>query len=260
MKLSKKILKTFSVIAMLAASMAVVSCAAEEDDDEENAITGSNNDYSIDFTNNDPLAMYRAYHATFNKHLGGLCQISIDKNSTGEGTIGYIFDLEANPNRAVKDPRTLCIVGFNLGTSGFAKPYVSRFENVTDIQAKNFGTELSENKAKEKEYLRLGSATIKLADCEDNGKYVLTVDVNGNNNTGYVVRIYKGKIEKDALNTATPAYNVTIPKSDIYPKLPADEKIPQQAAAVYVNVFGGKTMKASWHYANTYKKAEVVEE
>ncbi len=68
MKLSKKILKTFSVIAMLAASMAVVSCAAEEDDDEENAITGSNNDYSIDFTNNDPLAMYRAYHATFNKH------------------------------------------------------------------------------------------------------------------------------------------------------------------------------------------------
>ena len=52
MKLSKKILKTFSVIAMLAASMVVVACAAEDDDDEEGAITGSNNDYAIAFTNN----------------------------------------------------------------------------------------------------------------------------------------------------------------------------------------------------------------
>ena len=71
MKLSKKILKTFSVIAMLAASMVVVACAAEDDDDEEGAITGSNNDYAIAFTNSS-TSMYRAYHATFNKHLGGL--------------------------------------------------------------------------------------------------------------------------------------------------------------------------------------------
>ena len=38
MKLSKKILKTFSVIAMLAASMVVVACAAEDDDDEDRGI------------------------------------------------------------------------------------------------------------------------------------------------------------------------------------------------------------------------------
>lgn len=56
---------------MLAASMVVVACAAEDDDDEEGAITGSNNDYAIAFTNSS-TSMYRAYHATFNKHLGGL--------------------------------------------------------------------------------------------------------------------------------------------------------------------------------------------
>lgn len=259
MKLSKKILKTFSVIAMLAASMVVVACAAEDDDDEEGAITGSNNDYAIAFTNNS-TSMYRAYHATFNKHLGGLCQITIDKDSTGEGSIGYIFDLEENPNRAVKDPRTLCIVGFNLGTSGIAKPYVSHYTNVTDIQADNFGTKLTENPAKETEYLKLGAMSIKLADCEVEGKYVLTVDVNGKDNADYVVKIYKGKVEKAALATSTPVKTITIPKTDIYPNLAADKKIPQKAAAVYVNVFAGKTMKASWHYADTYAEAEVVEE
>ena len=253
MKLSKVL---FGSAVMAALVFGFASCAAEDDDDEKEAITGSNNDYSISFTNEDD-GMYRAYHSTFNRHLGGLCQITLDKDSTGDGTIGYIFDLESNPSRAAKDPRTLCIVGFNLATTGVAKPYVSHFTNVTDIQADNFGTKLSENPAKEKEYLKLGDSSIKLSDCEVDGKYVLTVDVNGKDNEDYVVRIYKGKVEKASLATATALHTVTIPKEDLYP---TTKKIEQKAAAVYVNVYARKTMKATWHYADTYAEAEVVEE
>lgn len=261
MKMTKKLLALWGGVAILASAFVFTGCKAEDDDDEFEAITGSNNDYEINFTN-ETDGMYRAYKTTFNKHLGGLCQISVEKDSTGDGTIGYIFDLESNPNRATKDPRTLCIVGFNLGKTGFARPYVSRFENVTDIQADNFGTYLTENKATEKAYIALDSQTMKLSDClvSAENKYYFTVDVNGNNTTGYVVRGYAGKVEKENLASATPAFTHTISKTELYPKLAAGDKITQQAAAVYVNVFQGKTMKAKWHYADTYVAAEVVEE
>ncbi|MDD5789933.1 MAG: hypothetical protein PUE30_05375 [Spirochaetia bacterium] len=261
MKMTKKLLALVGGVAILTSAFVFTGCKSEDDDDEFEAITGSNNDYEINFTN-ETDGMYRAYKTTFNKHLGGLCQISVEKDSTGDGTIGYIFDLESNPNRAAKDPRTLCIVGFNLGTANIAKPYVSRFNNVTDIQADNFGTKLTENPATEKEYIKLGSKTMNLSDClvSAENKYYFTVDVNGNNTTGYVVKGYAGKVENAELASKTPAFEYTIPKADLYPNLAADAKITQQAAAVYVNVFQGKTMKAKWHYADTYKSAEVVEE
>lgn len=261
MKMTKKLLALAGGVAILASAFVFTGCKSEDDDDEFEAITGSNNDYEINFTN-ETDGMYRAYKTTFNKHLGGLCQISVEKDSTGDGTIGYIFDLESSPDRASKDPRTLCIVGFNLGTPNVANPYVSRFNNVTDIQADNFGTKLTENKATETEYIKLYTKTMKLDEClvSAENKYYFTVDVNGNNTTGYVVKGYAGKVEKKDLASKEVAFEVTIPKKDLYPSLATDAKITQQAAAVYVNVFQGKTMKAKWHYADTYAAAEVVEE
>ena len=250
-----KILATAAVAAVVA--FGFMACAAEEDDDELKAITGSNNDYSINFPNtgND---MYRAYATTYNKHLGGLCQITIEKDAVGDGSIGYMFDLESNPARAEKDPRTFCLVGFNLATPGTAKPYVSRYNNITDIQAVNFGATVNAPSGpSEKEYIELGSKLINLADCEVNGKYVLTVDVNGSNkDTGYVVNIYKGKVEKNELTSKEPFATTTIPATDLYP---TTKKLDQKSAAVYVNVYAGKTMKAEWHYADTYSADEIAE-
>ena len=257
-----KILATAAVAAVVA--FGFMACAAEEDDDEFDAIKGSNNDYSINFTNNG-TDMYRAYHSTYNKHLGGLCQISLDEASyeAGDGTIGYIFDLESNPNRAAKDPRTLCIVGYNLKRKGI---YVSHYTNVTDIQANNFGTGSG---ADEKEYLKLnvGDTTSNPMTLTKNseGKYVFTVNVDGKTDpTAYKVDIYNGLITKADLNKTdgkpTPKYSTSIPLADLYPtegnRL---AKIPQKAAAVYVNVFQGKTMNATWHYDDTYAADEIAE-
>lgn len=255
-----KILATAAVAAVVA--FGFMACAAEENDDVFDAIKGSNNDYSINYTNNG-TDMYRAYHSTYNKHLGGLCQISLDEASynAGDGTIGYIFDLESNPNRAAKDPRTLCIVGYNLARKGI---YVSHYTNVTDIQAANFGTDSG---AKEKEYLKLndGNTTsnpMTLTKNED-GKYVFTVNVDGKTNpTVYKVDIYDGLVSAADLKagTKTTKYSTSIPLADLYPteaKRPAE--IPQKAAAVYVNVFQGKTMNATWHYVGTYAADEIAE-
>ena len=256
-----KILATAAVAAVVA--FGFMACAAEEDDDELEAISGSNNNYYINFKNN-TNDMYRAYHATFNKHLGGLCQISLDEASynAGEGTIGYIFDLESNPNRAAKEPRTLCIVGYNLARKGI---YVSHYTNVTDIQADNFGTASG---AVEKEYLKLkeGNTTSNPMTLEKNqeGKYVFTVNVDGKTApTEYKVDIYNGLVSATDLkkvNPPTPKYSTSIPLADLYPT--ADKRpteIPQKAAAVYVNVFQGKTMNATWHYDDTYSADEIAE-
>lgn len=262
-----KILATAAVAAVVA--FGFMACAAEEDDDDANAIKGSNNNYSINWSNTPETwkegGMYRGYRSTYNNHRGGLCQISMDEvtYTSGNGTIGYIFDLESKPNRAAKEPRTLCIVGYNLARKA---PYVSRFNNVTDIQADNFGTKLSENPAKETEYLgwtessEKKSTTMELTKDSSN-QYNLTVDVNGESReAGYVVKIYNGKIEKADLATKKPVYTVVIPTTDLYPNLDAKEtKMPQKAAAVYVNVFEGKTMNAKWHYADTYSADEIAE-
>lgn len=259
-----KILATAAVAAVVA--FGFMACAAEEDDDELEAISGSNNNYYINFKNN-TNDMYRCYATTYNKHLGGLCQITLDKASydAGDGTIGYIFDLESNPNRAPKDPRTLCIVGYNLARKGI---YVSNFTNVTDIKADNFGTKLSENPAKEKEYLALvkngkTANPMELTENKD-GKYVFTINVDGKTTpTEYKVDIYNGLVSAADLNgndKPKPLYSKSIPLEDLYPTAGKRPKaIPQKDAAVYANVFQGKTMNATWHYDATYSADEIAE-
>ena len=97
------------------------------------------------------------------------------------------------------------------------------------------------------------------------GKYVFTINVDGKTTpTEYKVDIYNGLVTKADLNKTegkpTPKYSKSIPLADLYPtevKRPA--KIPQKAAAVYVNVFQGKTMNATWHYDATYSADEIAE-
>ena len=134
MKLSK-ILMSGALVAALA--FGVMGCKAEDDDDELKALSGSNNDYSVDFKNegND---VYRAYHTTTFKHAGALCQVTMNTSNGGKGAMGYIWDLESNSTRAEKEPRRFFIVGFNYDYTekGKVAYYVSRYSNVTDINVK----------------------------------------------------------------------------------------------------------------------------
>ena len=97
MKFSKIILGS----AILAMAMGFVSCS--DDDDPYNMISGSNNHYSINHTN-DTAQIQRGISSTVFKHAGGTLTVSFDTlNSTygadangvkRAGVMGIIFDLE----------------------------------------------------------------------------------------------------------------------------------------------------------------------
>ena len=261
MKLSK-ILMSGALVAALA--FGVMGCKAEDDDDELKALSGSNNDYSVDFKNegND---VYRAYHTTTFKHAGALCQVTMNTSNGGKGAMGYIWDLESNSTRAEKEPRRFFIVGFNYDYTekGKVAYYVSRYSNVTDIEAKNFGATSNGAAAN-------GDLTMTF-DVYEDGEF--TVDENGKKkytsyNGGFVVDIYNGKIETADLKTASKVKSVKIPAADVgYWTAESDVTKPicgasanQKQGAVYVNVYKGNTLKGKWHYADTYMAAEVVED
>lgn len=279
MKLSK-ILMSGALVAALA--FGVMGCKAEDDDDELKALSGSNNNYSVDFKNegND---VYRAYHTTTFKHAGALCQVTMNTSNGGKGAMGYIWDLESNSTRAEKEPRRFFIVGFNYDYTATGKVayYVSRYSNVTDIEANNFGA--PSNGAVEKEYIKLNATNVCVPTIDANGDLTMTFDVyedgeftvdeNGKKkytsyNGGFVVDIYNGKIETADLKTANKVKSVKIPAADVgYKTAESDVTKPicgasanQKQGAVYVNVYQGNTLKGKWHYADTYKAAEVVED
>ena len=275
MKLSK-ILMSGALVAALA--FGVMGCKAEDDDDELKALSGSNNDYSVDFKNegND---VYRAYHTTTFKHAGALCQVTMNTSNGGKGAMGYIWDLESNSTRAEKEPRRFFIVGFNYDYTAPGKVayYVSKYSNVTDIEAINFGA--PSNGADEEEYIKLNATNVCVPTIDANGDLTMTFDVyedgeftfdeNGKKkytsyNGGFVVDIYNGKIETADLKTANKVKSVKIPAADVgYKTAESDVTKPicnQKQGAVYVNVYQGYTLKGKWYYADTYKAAEVVED
>ncbi len=114
-------------------------------DDVEGAITGSNDNYSITKTNDTETA-YRAYKLTALKHAGALVKITF-KNPTeaGSSKMGIIFDVKDSAS-GVKDANGkpaqdfyAIAVGNELG----GVYYVSKFTNIVDINAKNFGASVN---------------------------------------------------------------------------------------------------------------------
>lgn len=271
MKLSK--LFKIGAVALLATSLCFVGCKAEEDDDENGMISGSNNNYTLSYDNSASSATSRGYVTTKNNHLGALCQITLDKGYSGSGAaMGYIWDISSTDAsasaeelaRAVSEkPRSFCIVGFGYKTSAKKfSPYVSRYTNVYDIQASNFGTDGvtvngATQKAVENVYLELGD---KFLTAQSDGSYVMTVNVYENaTKGGYVVDIYNGAVTKaeiEAGTVGTPLAITTISYTD----LGYTTKATQRQGAVYANVYASSKASGSWKYLDTYSADEVVEE
>ena len=275
MKISK--LLKVGAFALLAASLCFVGCKKEDDDDENEMISGSNNNYTLSYDNSASSATSRGYVTTKNNHLGALCQITLNKGYSGSGAaMGYIWDISSTDAsasaeelaRAVSEkPRSFCIVGFGYKTSaGKFSPYVSRYTNVYDIQASNFGTDGvtvngATQKAVENVYLELGN---KFLTADSNGNYVMTVNVyeekdnNEKTTGGYVVDIYNGAVAKADLESATKLATTTISAADLGYATAA--KATQRQGAVYANVYANSKASGSWKYLDTYSADEVVEE
>lgn len=281
--------------AVLVAAMATmfVGCKAEDDDDDANAIKGSANHYTVNYTN-DTDDTYRAYDTTTYKHAGALWQITLLKDSKS-GALGYIWDLESDSERAAKAVRRFCIAGFNYNYTAPNKVayYVSGYKNVVDISAANFGTEdeitATEGKHKgesfkadEKEFISLSSVHSFEPTKDSDGNVVVTFDVyeggewswNGSNRKyssydgSYVVDIYDGAVTSEEIsnNTAKDKKkdSAIIPADYLGYKTDTSDTtksiVTQQPAAVYINAYKGTTLNGKWDCEDTYKEAIVVEE
>ena len=118
---------------------------AGTDSDPKNAIKGRDNDYIVDYTNPEDK-LYRAFKKTAFKHAGAVIKVTFDSTNVSSSKMGVIFDLK--PNAENPEANDFYIIGLNPRTD-VANFYVSKFTNVTDMQAENFGTKLDTNPAKE---------------------------------------------------------------------------------------------------------------
>ena len=277
MKIMKKI-----AVAVFAGAMVFgfASCGAG-DDDPNKMISGTNKVYTIDYTN-ESEDVSRGYNTTAYKHAGAAVQLDFENasNTVEGGVMGLIFDLEEKDGA-----KSFNVIGVKTkDANGKLGYYVSRFENVTDLQAVNFGTELAENPAKETKYAPKGEATFGAATGVKNAEKEDTITV-------YAYAIEE-KATEDGTDSAKKAYkkdefiykvyliNNKVANLDADGKL-VDEnknaidlsdtspvatiatgytKLTQNKLAVYANVYGNKTLKGTWTYRGDYKEVGVDED
>ena len=264
MKMTKKILLG---AAALVAALAFVGCGEKaEDSDPNNMIQGSGSKYSIDYTNEDAEQTSRGFKETKLKHAGGLVKITIDQltpTAGNGGVMGFIFDLKKNAdNAAARD-------FFIIGVRNDNKYYVSKFTNVTDMQAENFGTKLEENPAVEKQldptsgvFSNLSAAMPK----DDNGNQYVYVYAFGNTDGSFNWKILNASATEKVKNLSDKDFSSleitsdmvlaegTIPKEDTGYTSQTQNKL-----AVYSNVYKSGTVVGSWEFVGTYKEAEILE-
>ncbi len=266
MKMVKKILLG---LAAGAAVLSLVSCGLKDDDN--GALGGTGDKPSIDYTN-EGTDNYRCYKSTTLKHAGAIVKVVFENPTTSDKSkMGVIFDLHKNVND--ENAVDFYIIGL-AGNADNANFYVSKFENVTDLQAYNFGTKLTENPAVEDELIALNdtnkiSAANIPALAEDGsrsyyiyykalktGKYEWAVL----NMTDAVAK----KLKVSNLSISTMPEGVTVLKSgtigNAFDAVDADNKVPQNKIGCYAMVSPSKTLKGHWDFFNTYLEAEEIEE
>lgn len=265
MKMVKKIL-----LGLTAAALVIGFASCKQADDPKDAIDGSNNKYSIDHENTD-AENYRAYKTTSLKHSGALIKVKFDKKDVGLSKMGVIFDF--HDNAANKDAKDFYIIG--LGTAADTNFYVSKFSNVTDLQAVNFGTGKKDNPAIEAELVKLNAAnSISVPAAAADGSVTYYVYFKGFKEGYYEWAVLSMadtvaaniNIKTATLSTIEQTSGVTVLKKSLpsianaFDAVATDDKIPQNKLAVYAMVSPKTTLKGSWEYIGTYHEAEEIEE
>ncbi len=273
MKLSKIL---FGAVAV-AAVMGLVSCGG---DDPNGMIKGSGKKYTIDYTN-DSTVVSRGYKETGMKHAGALVKVTFNKedlvngkynsgsDANAAGVMGTIFNLhDADSDNAEKGAVDFYIIGIRDD----GNYYMSKFENITDLQGNNFGAnttnDASAGEPKETEIVKLNIGVNK-------------VTLPTNTDTNPYAYIYYRALADGSYDWAildmtddeakafeiddfatTNSYSGTVLAhgniSDVFDA--CDEgKQPQNKLAVYANVYAGATLSGVWNYGDMYLEAEVIE-
>jgi len=285
MKMVKKVLMG---LALGAAVFSFVGCADllngldKKKDDENAAIKGSGANLTVSYANAGK-DNYRAYKSTALKHAGALIKVTFNNDDVGKSKMGVIFDLSSDAED--KTARNFFIIGLNP-RSDVANFYVSKFSNVTDIQADNFGTKLADNPAKEIEYVPLAiTNNIKVPAKATDGSisyyvyYKLLTDGSFDwavieDLTDAEVKTFKGALGQndsnfDAVNISTFGSRVlksgNIPASDTGYEAAAGTESEfynqnQKLIAYYAQIASGATLEGSWKFPNTaFHEAEDAE-
>ena len=280
MKMVKKIM--FGLVAA-ATILSLVSCdGLLNKNDEAGAIKGSGKKYTVSY-NNETTNAYRAYKATTLKHAGGLVKVTFDSNNVNTSKMGIIFDLKNTKDAEgndVKGAVDFYCIGLNP-RSDVSNFYVSKFTNVTDIQAYNFGTEESSlntdeqnaavkaNPAQEVEIVPLATAnkiTFPAADAD--GKYSVYVYykaltdgsfdykiLNIDDDTAKAYDFAEGNFVSSAVITS----GNTKAKAGTEYDACEEGNQPQNKIAFYAQVAANTELKGSWNVIGTYLEAEDAE-
>ena len=263
-----KIMKKIAAITIAAAALFAFAGCSDADDPNE-MITGSNKNYEIDYTNTTE-EISRGYHSTAYKHAGAAVQLDFENVSknVNAGVMGLIFDLEEKDG--VKSFNVIGVKTNNAnGELGY---YVSRFENVTDIQAENFGTKLKENPAKETVYVTAFAKAngVKNAEKDTITVYAYAIEKLNTATQKYEYEVYLlyadkqiGKLDKDGKLVAEDGTAIDLSGVKPVATIPTEytgSQPAQKKLAVYANVYGEKTLKGTWTYRGDYKEVGVDED
>ena len=263
-----KIMKKIAAVTIAAAALFAFAGCSDADDPNE-MITGSNKNYEIDYTNT-TKDVSRGYHSTAYKHAGAAVQLDFENVSknVNAGVMGLIFDLEEKDG--VKSFNVIGVKTNNAnGELGY---YVSRFENVTDIQAENFGTKLKENPAKETVYVTAFAKAngVKNAEKDTITVYVYAIEKLNESTKKYEYKVYLlyadtqiGKLDEDGNLVTEDGKAIDLSAVEPVATIPTEytgNQPTQKKLAVYANVYGNKTLKGTWTYRGDYKEVGVDED
>lgn len=270
-----KIMKKIAAVTIAAAALFAFAGCSDADDPNE-MITGSNKNYEIDYTNTTEETS-RGYHSTAYKHAGAAVQLdflNVNKDTKEAGVMGLIFDLEEKDG-----VKSFNVIGVRTAdTEGGLGYYVSRFENVTDIQAENFGTKLKENPAKETVYVKdfakaqgekgtdskvtvYAYAIEKKAEADGTDSANKSYKANEYIYKVYLINNKVAKLDGNGNLVDEEGNSVTLADSDCVATIATGyTSLEQKKLAVYANVYKGKTLKGTWTYRGDYKEVGVDED
>lgn len=290
-----KIMKKIAAVTIAAAALFAFAGCSDADDPNE-MINGSNKVYTIDYPN-ESKDISRGYHPTAYKHAGAAVQLdfeNVSKNANA-GVMGLIFDLEEKDG--VKSFNVIGVKTNNAnGALGF---YVSRFENVKDIQDENFGawkkTDEKGNVVKDENGNEIKGPATETVYAPKSGTFGTAQGVKSTEKDD-TITVYAYAIEKKAEEAGTDSANKSYKANEyIYKVYLINNKVAkldgngnlvdeegnsvaladsdcvatiatgytsleQKKLAVYANVYKGKTLKGTWTYRGDYKEVGVDED
>ncbi len=268
-----KIMKKIAAVTIAAAALFAFAGCSDDDDPNEMITKVSSKEYTIEYSN-ESSEISRGYKSTALKHSGGFFVIEIEnqksKQTDADGVMGVIFDLQENSEK-----KDFYVIGVNYGYNNSKKfgYYASKFRNVTDLQAANFGAgdkhvydssntdDLSKfNSDADPAELVLKEAFTYDSNItpDENGKIKVAIDVSMEGGA-YTVKMYKAsdlnEQEDGVKDTASPIVNEPIPAV-----ITGYTKEEQGKIGFYANVYPNKTLKGTWKLPDAQNYIQVVEE